>query len=78
MQNIRRCFLELGYRAEIFSPESIPENVDGVVLSGGPASVYEGEAPRVSGGILELGVPVLGICYGHQLLAKMLGGKIER
>ena len=78
VQNIRRCFLELGYRAEIFSPESIPENVDGVVLSGGPASVYEGEAPRVSGGILELGVPVLGICYGHQLLAQMLGGKVER
>ncbi len=48
----------------------------GIVLSGGPASVYEEGAPSVSRGLLELGVPVLGICYGHQLIAQALGGEV--
>ena len=50
----------------------------GVILSGGPMSVYEEGACRVDPGLLELGAPVLGICYGHQLLAHMLGGRVER
>jgi len=50
----------------------------GIILSGGPASVYDGEAPRVSRQVLELGVPVLGICYGMQLIADLLGGKVGR
>ena len=49
----------------------------GVILSGGPASVYEEGAPPVDPELLELGVPVLGICYGMQLLALALGGRIE-
>jgi GMP synthase (glutamine-hydrolysing) len=49
-----------------------------VVLSGGPASVFEEGAPRVDAGVFELGVPVLGICYGMQLLCHLLGGKVER
>src|SRR5258708_20421126 len=49
----------------------------GVILSGGPASVLEGGAPRVPMAILEAGVPVLGICYGEQLMAAQLGGKVE-
>jgi GMP synthase (glutamine-hydrolysing) len=48
----------------------------GIVLSGGPASVYEAGAPAVDPGLFELGVPVLGICYGHQLMARELGGKV--
>jgi len=48
----------------------------GIVLSGGPMSVYEDGAPTVSPEIFELGVPVLGICYGAQLTAKLLGGKV--
>ncbi len=50
----------------------------GVVLSGGPASVYEPGAPRLDRGLLELGVPVLGICYGMQLLVHELGGRVEQ
>jgi GMP synthase (glutamine-hydrolysing) len=48
----------------------------GVILSGGPASVYEAGAPTLPKVVLELGVPVLGICYGMQLLAHTLGGKV--
>ncbi len=49
----------------------------GVILSGGPASVYEDGAPPFEPELLELGVPVLGICYGMQLLARELGGRVE-
>ena len=49
----------------------------GIVLSGGPASVREPEAPRCPAGVLALGVPVLGICYGMQLMADLLGGEVE-
>ena len=51
---------------------------DALILSGGPASVGEANAPRLDLGLLELGVPVLGICYGMQLLAQELGGKLAR
>jgi GMP synthase (glutamine-hydrolysing) len=50
----------------------------GIILSGGPASVYADEAYEIDPGILELGVPILGICYGHQLLAHSLGGEVAR
>ncbi|MGI6555056.1 MAG: glutamine-hydrolyzing GMP synthase [Bacillota bacterium] len=52
-------------------------NPKGVILSGGPASVYEEGAPRIDKGIYDLGVPVLGICYGMQLMAAGLGGIVE-
>jgi GMP synthase (glutamine-hydrolysing) len=48
----------------------------GLILSGGPASVYEEGAPSVDPALFELGVPVLGICYGHQLMARALGGEV--
>src|SRR4051812_23280121 len=53
-------------------------NAKGIILSGGPSSVYAPNAPLVDKAIFKLGVPVLGICYGVQLLAHFLGGKVEK
>ncbi len=50
----------------------------GIVLSGGPASVYDEDAPISDPGIFELGVPILGICYGAQLMIQQLGGRVEK
>ncbi len=49
----------------------------GIILSGGPASVTEGESPRAPEAVFALGVPVLGICYGMQTMAAQLGGRVE-
>ena len=49
----------------------------GIILSGGPASVWEGGTPRAPAAVFDLGVPVLGICYGMQTMADQLGGKVE-
>ncbi len=58
-------------RIEAFRPK-------GIILSGGPASVYARNAPSVDPRVLKMGVPVLGICYGMQLLTAMLGGRVGR
>ena len=81
-QLIARRIREVGVYCEIhpFSTptESIRQmNPKGRVLSGGPSSVYEDGAPHCSPDVLNLGVPVLGICYGVQLLSYFLGGKVE-
>ena len=51
---------------------------DGIVLSGGPASIYEPNSPRVDAGIFDLGIPVLGICYGMHFMVDALGGKVRK
>src|ERR1022692_5034070 len=48
-----------------------------IILSGGPASVYGKDAPTLDKRVFDLGVPILGICYGVQLMAHLLGGKVE-
>ena len=59
------------------SIEKIKEkNPKGIIFTGGPASVYGDESPKCADGIFELGIPVLGICYGMQLMAYTLGGKV--
>ncbi len=52
-------------------------NLAGVILSGGPASVYATDAPKVPRELLDLGVPVLGICYGMQWMSQQLGGDVQ-
>jgi GMP synthase (glutamine-hydrolysing) len=52
-------------------------NPQGIILSGGPANVYAADSPQLNKKVLELGVPVLGICYGMQAISKTLGGKVE-
>src|SRR6478752_2564393 len=49
----------------------------GLILSGGPASVYEDGAPQCDPGIFDLGIPVLGICYGMHLMCQALGGRVQ-
>jgi GMP synthase (glutamine-hydrolysing) len=58
--------------------EVVKRKPRGIILSGGPASVYAPGAPRLERELLELGVPVLGICYGMQLLVHELGGRVEQ
>ncbi len=67
---IHPCTMDLE-RIRAFNPK-------GIILSGGPASVYEPGAPQVAPEIFSLGVPVLGICYGMQLITHLLGGKVAR
>jgi len=70
------CEIHPGNRA--MSTFGSMENVKGVILSGGPSSVYEKNAPWPDHRVWELGVPMLGICYGMQLIAEQFGGKVKR
>jgi GMP synthase (glutamine-hydrolysing) len=82
-QLIARRVRDSGVFSEVFPYDVSDEFVRnygaaGVILSGGPNSVIEGdESPRVPQAVFELGVPVLGICYGMQAMAEQLGGKVE-
>lgn len=82
-QLIARRLREEGVYCEIHpfheSIESIRAKApSGIILSGGPASVYDEEAYRVDEGIFEMGLPILGICYGMQLIAHHFGGSVVR
>jgi len=60
-----------------YSPEAIKGNgIKGIILSGGPASVYDTAAPRIGPELFHIGIPVLGICYGMQLMTSVLGGHV--
>lgn len=62
----------------ITAAEIAEKNPVGIVLSGGPSSVYEEGAPSIDAGIFDLDIPVLGICYGFQAMAKALGGEVSQ
>jgi GMP synthase (glutamine-hydrolysing) len=65
-------------RYDVSAAEIAKLRPKGIILSGGPSSVYANDAPLPDKGIFSLGIPVLGICYGVQLLAQFLGGKVEK
>jgi GMP synthase (glutamine-hydrolysing) len=82
-QLIARRVRELGVYSEIKPFKTPLEEIRQVspkalILSGGPSSVWDEDSPTVDPEIFDLGVPVLGICYGMQLTTKLLGGKVER
>jgi GMP synthase (glutamine-hydrolysing) len=79
-QLIARRIREAGVYSEIFPPTAPLERLlahPAIVLSGGPASVYDEGAPLPPRAIFEAGIPVLGICYGMQAMARLLGGRVE-
>ncbi len=81
-QLIARKIRELHVKSEIAPFDTAPDRLraagpQGIILSGGPASTYERGAPQLNPRLLDLGLPILGICYGMQLLARMLGGRVE-
>jgi GMP synthase (glutamine-hydrolysing) len=78
---IARRVRQLGVYADV-QPSNMPASAlrtrKGIIISGGPASVCEPGSPDIDPGILAAGIPLLGICYGHQLIAKHLGGTVRK
>ena len=83
-QLIARRIREFGVFSEIISHKKInisniiKENIGGIILSGGPLNVYENNKFKFDKKVLKLGVPILGICFGHQILSKELGGRVNK
>ncbi|MFA9486843.1 glutamine-hydrolyzing GMP synthase [Moraxella haemolytica] len=81
-QLIARRVREAGVYSEMYAYDITDEEIrafapKGIILSGGPESVHEAGSPRAPKAVFELGVPVLGICYGFQTMTEQLGGKVE-
>ena len=83
-QLIARRIRELGVFSEIISHKKIDivkivkQNIGGIIFSGGPLNVYQNDKFTFEKKILKLGLPILGICFGHQILSKELGGKVKK
>src|SRR5687768_5770125 len=81
-QLIARRVRELGVYSEIVPFNTTPDairhrNPKAIILSGGPSSVYDQGAPHPDPAVIQMGLPVLGICYGVQLMAHFLGGEVK-
>jgi GMP synthase (glutamine-hydrolysing) len=77
---IARRIRQLGVYSEVLASQSSAEEIkgfSGFIFSGGPSSVYDPEAPTCSQALLESGLPILGLCYGHQLISHKLGGEVK-
>ena len=83
-QLIARRVREFGVFSEIISHKKIKinqiinNNIGGIILSGGPLNVYQNDKFKFDKKILSLKIPVLGICFGHQILSKELGGRVKK
>ena len=78
---IAKRFRMLGYYSEIALPSadlSVFEGAKGIIFSGGPSSVYDEKVPEFNEKILTLPLPILGLCYGHQLMSKSYGGNVGK
>src|SRR5574344_508833 len=78
---IAKRFRMMGYYSEIALPSAsldVFADAKGIIMSGGPASVYDSNIPEFNKDILSLDIPMLGLCYGHQLMAKCYGGNVEK
>lgn len=78
---IARRVRQSGVYSEVISPLGDAEQIkglSGLIFSGGPSSVYDADAPSVSPTLLESGLPILGLCYGHQLINLKKGGEVKR
>lgn len=78
---IARRIRQLGVYSEVVGAQAGIEEVKGyrgLIFSGGPASVYEADAPKANPELLRSGLPILGLCYGHQLICRDLGGEVKR
>ena len=78
-RRVRECNVYAEVHPYTLSLEKIKEmNPKGIILTGGPNSCYEEDSPSYQKELFELGIPVLGICYGAQLMQHVLGGKVEK
>jgi len=76
-RRVRECNVYSEIHSHSISPEKLAAmNPKGIILSGGPSSVYDKDAPKPDPGIFNLGIPILGICYGMQLMGMMLKGRV--
>ena len=81
-QLIARRVREAGVYCEIISNNSLLKNIEktgcsGIIFSGGPASVHKANTPKIDKKAFNLNIPILGICYGMQLICHQLGGKVQ-
>lgn len=78
---IARRIRQLGVYSEVLSPRDGEDRLAGIkalIFSGGPSSVYDADAPQANPDLLAAGLPILGLCYGHHLVSRSLGGEVKR